>query len=101
MSQTDDVLRWVLYGATGFTGRLILARALDLGLRPVVAGRSPAKVAELAQAHGLAHAAASVDDADALTGMLAGKSLVLNARRIDRRDESTRLILLAMEEAKD
>ena len=71
--------RWVLYGATGFTGRLILARALDLGLRPVVAGRSPAKVAELAQAHGLAHAAASLDDADALARMLAGKSLVLNA----------------------
>lgn len=79
LHQADDTQRWVLYGATGFTGRLILARSLDLGLRPVVAGRSPDKVAELAQAHGLEHAAASVDDADALTRMLTGKSLVLNA----------------------
>jgi len=79
MNQIDDVQPWVLYGATGFTGRLILARALELGLRPVVAGRSPDKVAELAQSHGLERGAASVDDADTLTQMLSGRSLVLNA----------------------
>jgi short subunit dehydrogenase-like uncharacterized protein len=75
----DDARHWVLYGATGFTGRLILARALDLGLRPVIAGRSPDKVAELAREHGLEHVAARVHDAGALTRMLRGRSLVLNA----------------------
>jgi len=73
------VQRWVLYGAYGFTGRLILDYAIALGLRPVVAGRSPEKLAETARAHGLEHVAASVDDADALTRMLGGARLVLNA----------------------
>jgi short subunit dehydrogenase-like uncharacterized protein len=78
MLQTDDVPRWVLYGATGFTGRLILARARA---RPAAdgGGTIARQGGRAAQAHGLAHVAASVDDADALTRMLAGKSLVLNA----------------------
>ena len=30
---------WLLYGAYGYTGRLAARRAVELGLRPVLAGR--------------------------------------------------------------
>ncbi len=71
--------RWVLYGAYGFTGRLILDHARHLGLRPVIAGRSNEKLAEVARTHELEHVAARADDPDALTDMLRGAALVLNA----------------------
>lgn len=66
MNHEDSDSRWVLYGAYGFTGRMILDNALALGLRPVIAGRSHEKVAALAQRHGLQQCEASVDNAGAL-----------------------------------
>lgn len=47
--------RWLLYGATGYTGRLIAAEALRRGMRPVLAGRSAGPVAQLAAELGLEH----------------------------------------------
>ena len=46
---------FLLYGATGFTGRLIAARAVERGLRPILAGRSAWPLAGLARSLGLAH----------------------------------------------
>lgn len=47
--------RWLLYGATGYTGRLVAEEAVRRGLRPVLAGRDPAKVGALAAQLGLEH----------------------------------------------
>lgn len=69
----------LLYGATGFTGRLILESALALGLRPVLAGRNPDKLAALAAPHGLPWRAASLADATQLDAALAGMRVVLHA----------------------
>ncbi len=44
---------WLLYGANGFTGQLIAAEAARRGMRPTLAGRNAAKVAEVAEAYGL------------------------------------------------
>ncbi|PRY34078.1 saccharopine dehydrogenase family protein [Umezawaea tangerina] len=58
---------WMLYGANGYTGVLIAELAVRRGLRPVLAGRSAAKVAPLAERLGLEHRAFGLDDAaDAL-----------------------------------
>lgn len=73
---TDPLL---LYGATGFTGRLILESALTLGLRPVLGGRDPAKLAPLAATHGLQFRAAGLDDPERLDAALAGMRVVLHA----------------------
>src|ERR1035437_2640783 len=43
----------LLYGANGYTGKLILAVALREGLRPVLAGRRAEAVEPIAKAHGL------------------------------------------------
>jgi len=41
--------RIVLFGATGYTGRLVAERLVALGERPVLAGRSETRLAELAE----------------------------------------------------
>lgn len=44
---------WLLYGATGYTGKLIAQEAVERGLRPVLAGRSKEKVQPIAEELGL------------------------------------------------
>ncbi len=46
---------FLLYGATGYTGRLTAQLARETGLRPILGGRSAAPLARLAAAHGFAH----------------------------------------------
>ncbi|HLK11648.1 MAG TPA: saccharopine dehydrogenase NADP-binding domain-containing protein [Candidatus Binatia bacterium] len=71
--------RVLLYGSTGFTGKLILARALAAGLRPVLAGRDAAGVRAVAAPLGLAWRAAPVTDPAALDAALRDVDVVLNA----------------------
>jgi short subunit dehydrogenase-like uncharacterized protein len=52
---------WLLYGAYGFTGKLIVAEAVRRGQRPVLAGRDPVRLAELANAYGLEWFALDLD----------------------------------------
>lgn len=40
--------KWMLYGASGYTGRLIARQAVSRGLRPLLAGRDAAKIKPLA-----------------------------------------------------
>ena len=46
-------MTFLIYGATGYTGRLCTAHALERGLRPILAGRNPDSVRALAEASGL------------------------------------------------
>ncbi|HEX2203976.1 MAG TPA: saccharopine dehydrogenase NADP-binding domain-containing protein [Longimicrobium sp.] len=70
---------FLLYGSYGYTGRLIARRALELGLRPLLAGRSrepgEAQAAEL----GLEFRAVALDDRAALDAVLADVPVVLHA----------------------
>lgn len=69
----------LVYGATGFTGRLIVESALALGLRPVLGGRDAAKLAALGEPLGLPWRAAALADATQLDAALAGMRVVLHA----------------------
>src|SRR6185295_5073039 len=69
----------MIYGATGYTGRLITRRACALGLRPVLAGRHDGKLAALAAATGLEHRVAHLDDPDALARALDEIAVVVHA----------------------
>ncbi len=40
---------WMLYGANGYTGELIARKAVSLGLKPILAGRSSDKIGLLAE----------------------------------------------------
>lgn len=68
----------VIYGSTGYTGRLIVEEALRRGLRPVLAGRNADAVRSQARAAGLEWRAAPIDDPTALDAAIAGASVVLH-----------------------
>jgi len=72
-------LPWLIYGATGTTGRLVVASALAHGQRPILAGRDAAAVRALADHHGLEAAVVSLDDHAGLEAVLRRSSRVLHA----------------------
>jgi short subunit dehydrogenase-like uncharacterized protein len=69
-------MTWLLYGANGYTGRLVAQLAVARGERPVLAGRSAAKIAALADELGLEHRAFGLDDPDAIRRGLDGVTAV-------------------------
>ena len=70
---------WMLYGAYGTTGRLILDEALRRGHRPVLAGRNAALLSALGQATGLSTVHLRLDDGEALRAALSRVNAVLLA----------------------
>ncbi len=70
---------FLLYGATGYTGRLIADLAVSRGLRPTLAGRTPDTLGAVARATGLDSVVVSLDDPAALDRALADHPLVLHA----------------------
>lgn len=71
--------KWLIYGATGYTGKLIAQEAVKQGQRPVLAGRSARKLQPIAEELGLKWVAVELTDKTALEAALAGVELVLNA----------------------
>jgi short subunit dehydrogenase-like uncharacterized protein len=69
---------FLLYGATGYTGELIARRAVAMGMRPVLAGRSAGGGRRLAEELGVEHRVAPLDDAAALGAALRGQPMVLH-----------------------
>jgi saccharopine dehydrogenase (NAD+, L-lysine-forming) len=67
---------WLLYGANGYTGTLVARLAAARGERPLLAGRSAAKIAALADELGLEHRAFGLDDPDAIRRGLDGVTAV-------------------------
>ncbi len=68
----------LIYGAYGYTGELITRQAVERGLRPILSGRDPARVARLAAEHGLEHRAVGLDDPAGLEATLRGVHTVLH-----------------------
>jgi short subunit dehydrogenase-like uncharacterized protein len=69
---------YLLYGANGYTGRLIAREAVVRGQRPVLAGRNAAAVSELASQLGLEHRVFALEDAAATRAGLEGMTAVLH-----------------------
>ncbi|PRH82574.1 saccharopine dehydrogenase family protein [Arenimonas caeni] len=69
---------WMIYGANGYTGRMVVEEAVRRGLRPVLAGRNAAELEAMAQAHGLPVRAFALDNPVALRTGLNGIGLVLH-----------------------
>ncbi len=68
----------LVYGATGYTGQLIVEEAVAKGLRPVLSGRNAAALQLLATRYGLETRPASLDDAASLDAALRGVKVVLH-----------------------
>ncbi len=70
---------FMIYGATGYTGRLLSREAAKRGLSPLLSGRNGALLRELAEPLGFEHLAVPLSDARALCDALAGVRVVLHA----------------------
>jgi len=68
----------LIYGAAGYTGRLISQRAKDLDLDFAIAGREAQQIPALAQELGVESYVFSVDDTAGWQRALAGKACLLN-----------------------
>lgn len=68
----------LIYGATGYTGRMVAERASAVGLDIVIAGRDAAKLATLGDPLRVPHRAFALDDAGAVQAALADVSVLLN-----------------------
>lgn len=68
----------MVYGATGFTGRLIVRSLLERGLRPLLGGRDETRLAAAAGEFGLETCVATLDDADALARAAARAEVVVH-----------------------
>jgi saccharopine dehydrogenase (NAD+, L-lysine-forming) len=71
-------LTWMIYGANGYTGRLISDLAVSRNERPVLAGRNSKETAEMAGRLGLEHRVVGLDDPAALRAALSGIDAVVH-----------------------
>ena len=69
--------RFMIYGATGYTGRLVAQAAAARGMPALLAGRNKAKLAAVAEPLGLEHRAFELTDQAALESALADVEAVL------------------------
>jgi short subunit dehydrogenase-like uncharacterized protein len=68
----------VIYGSTGYTGRLIVEEALRRGVRPVLSARNADALRAQAEPLGLEWRAARIDSPAELDAALAGATVVLH-----------------------
>src|SRR5262249_1829924 len=69
---------WMIYGANGYTGRLVAAEARRRDLRPVLAGRRADPIEKLGTELGLPARVFGLDDATAATAAIADMAVVAN-----------------------
>ncbi|HVZ06305.1 saccharopine dehydrogenase family protein [Rhodopila sp.] len=70
--------RLLIYGASGYTGRLLAARARLRGVDTILAGRNPARLEPLAHELGLPWLGVRLDDPIALDNALRGVAAIVN-----------------------
>ena len=69
----------MLYGANGYTARLIIKELIGAGIKPVLAGRNQVKISALADKHGFDHSVFALDDTDVIGENLADVTVLINA----------------------
>lgn len=74
----DTQMKWMIYGANGYTGELIARDAVRRGFKPVLAGRSRDKVEALARELGLEARVFGLDEPAWLLAQIKGHGLVLH-----------------------
>lgn len=72
-------LRWMIYGASGYTGTLVAQEAVAHGHRPLLAGRDESKLRLLARQLGLRYVAFGLDDVNAIARHIGEMDVVYHA----------------------
>ncbi len=69
---------FLIYGANGYTGELIVRYAVERGLKPILAGRNRAKIAEIAKRFDLPFRVFGLDETEKLDTALNETAFVLH-----------------------
>ena len=69
-------MRWMIYGATGYTGQLVVEEAIKRGHRPIIAGRNPEKLDVIAEKYDLDYVAFRLDDENTIAEAIADVDIV-------------------------
>jgi short subunit dehydrogenase-like uncharacterized protein len=70
--------KWMLYGASGYTGKLIASMCKTMTNKPVIAGRSEEKISLIAKEYGLEYEIFDLDSRNSVAQKLEGFDVVLN-----------------------
>ena len=70
--------KFMIYGATGYTGKLVARTAKALGMNPILAARNEARLKSVAGQHGFDYRAFDLTDTPTLTEALAEVDAVLH-----------------------
>jgi short subunit dehydrogenase-like uncharacterized protein len=76
--ESPTIAAYLIYGANGYTARLIVREAMARGLPPVLGGRNAAAVEALARQEHLEHRVFALDDPAVLDAGLKDVAVVLN-----------------------
>ena len=71
--------QFMIYGANGFTGRLIVQEALERGFKPVIAGRNRKAIKALANETGLEARICGLNDLSSIAKNIANMDVVLHS----------------------
>lgn len=71
-------MSFLIYGASGYTGKLTVERAVKKGLKPTLAGRTESKIKPVADEFGLDYVVFGLDDIDTIASHLSKFPVVLN-----------------------
>ncbi len=69
---------WMIYGANGYTGRIIINVARELGMSPILAGRNREQVVELASQHNLEYRLFDLSSEETVCQNLSDVNILLN-----------------------
>jgi len=72
-------MRWMIYGATGYTGQLVVEEAVRRGHQPIIAGRNPDKLEPIAEKYDLDYFAFRLDDEKTIAEAIADIDIVYHA----------------------
>ncbi len=71
-------MSFIIYGASGYTGKLIVESAVKQGLNPTLAGRTESKIKPLAEKYGLPFLTFGLDKVEDIVSNIQSFPLVLN-----------------------
>ena len=69
----------LLYGANGYTGKLIIQRCLEVGLKPILAGRNAEQIRQLSEQYGLEQRVFELRDESKIIEGLKGVNVLIHA----------------------
>lgn len=70
--------KWMIYGANGYSGKLIVQQAVNEGYKPILAGRNESEITKIADALGLELRVFDLENEDVLANEIKDIDLLLN-----------------------